>query len=354
MLQYVEKLVKEKREEIELNEEALKLFLEVIDEVELKTFPIMKGSTITIQTQEQRKKFQQVLKKINLRIQERDNPSKHFTINFHDSLKGVEDRLDVKTAGVALTLSLYMERKSDGILKVNGEVMTKQDIDEILGMDDETCKFHLDSLKKQGVIDYQREKVEILETRGRNKGKSKIISANVYKINPNHHYMGYLMGENKERDFTKVFKEAAKDYLEYISLEARGLLYKLLRYVHFQSYYLVMNPNVDLRIDKEKTFYENIKEDEIKKDILTAQQDMGMENFIALTGKSQRTIERYIKEWEYARLVIKNGRGKSATYLMNPSIFTRQEAQCPYAVSTTFHFDKIKPQKAPHLRKRRK
>jgi DNA-binding transcriptional ArsR family regulator len=354
MLAYVEELVKEKRKEIELNEEAMNMFVEMMDDVELKTFPIVKGTTISIRTHEQQQQFQRMLKKINLRIQERDNPTKHFIINFHDTLGKIEDQLDVKTAGVALTLSLYMERKSGGLLKINGEVMTKQDIDEILGMDDETCKGHLDVLKTFEIIDYKREKVEVVETRGRNKGKTKVISANVYKINPNHHYMGYLLDGNKERDFTKVFKEAAKEYLEYVSLEARGLLYKMLRYVHFQSYYLVKNPNSDLRKDREKTFYENIKNESIKKEILNDQQDLKIQDFVEITGKSQRTIERYIKEWEYARLVIKNGRGKHATYLMNPSIFTRQESQCPYAVSTTFLFDKVKAQKAPHLKRRKK
>lgn len=354
MLAYVEELVKEKRKEIELSEEALKLFMEVMDDVEIKTIPLVRGTTISIRTEEQQREFQKLLKKINLRIQERENPSKHFTMNFHDTLEKVEEQLDVKTAGVALTLSLYMDRNSDGILKINGEIMTKQDIDEILGMDDETCKEQLDLLKGLGVIDYQRAKMEVVEIKGRNKGKTKNISANIYKMNPNHHYMGYLLGDDRNRQFTKVFKEAAKDYLDHISLEARGLLYKLLRFVHFQSYYLVTNPNNDLRVDKEKTFYENIKEENLKKEILHMQEDLTIDGFIEITGKSRRTVERYIKEWEYARLVIKNGRGKNASFLMNPSIFTRQEAHCPYAVTTTFHFDKLKPQKAPHLKKRRK
>lgn len=354
MIEYVEKLVQEKSQDIQLNEEAMQLFMEVMDEVEIKTIPIIKGTTITIQTEEQRKMFQRILKKINLRMQERDNPTKHFVINFHDSLEQVEDELNVKTAGVALTLSLYMERKSDGILKINGEIMTKQDIDSILDMDDQTSKAHLDALKEHGILNYHREKIEVLETKGRNKGKMKTVTANVYQMNPYHHYMGYLVGDNKERDFTKIFKEAAKTYMDYVSLEARGLLYKLLRYVHFQSFYLVSNPNIDLRLDREKTFYENIEDDQIKKTILHKQHDLTMDDFAHLTGKSRRMVERYIKEWEYARLVIKNGRGKKASFLMNPTIFTRQEAHCPYTVSTIFHFDKQKPQKAPHLKKRKK
>lgn len=354
MLEYVEQLMKEKRSDIVLNEEAMRLFLEMMDEIEVKTIPILKGSTITIRTPEQQKEFNRILKKIKLRIQERDMPSKHFTINFHDKLQQIEDELDVKTAGVALTLSLYMERKSDGLLKINGEVMTKQDIDDILDMDDETAKTHLDALKTLGILDYKRQKIEVIETKGKNKGKVKNISANVYKMNPHHHYMGYLLGENKDRDFTKVFKEAAKDYFDYISLEARGLLYKLLRFVHFQSYYLVSNPNQDLRIERDKTFYENIQDETIKNTILTTQHDLTMDDFIALTGKSRRSIERYIKEWEYARIVIKNGRGKKASFLMNPTIFTRQEAHCPYTVSTIFHFDKVAPQKAPHMKKKKK
>lgn len=354
MLAYIEQLMREKRSDIVLNEEALHLFLEMMDEVEIKTIPMLKGSTITIRTPEQQKEFNRILKKIKLRIQEREVPSKHFTINFHDKLSEVEEALDVRTAGVALTLSLYMERKSGGLLKINGEVMTKQDIDDILAMDDETAKSHLDALKALGILDYKRQKVEVIETKGKNKGKIKNISANVYKMNPHHHYMGYLLGANKERDFTKVFKEAAKDYLDYISLEARGLLYKLLRFVHFQSYYLVSNPNQDLRSERELTFYENIQDERIKRTILDAQNDLTMDDFIALTGKSRRSIERYIKEWEYARIVIKNGRGKKASFLINPSIFTRQEAHCPYTVSTIFHFDKVKPQKAPHMKKKKK
>lgn len=354
MLEYVEKLVNKNRDDIELNEQAMKLFLEAMEEVEFKTIPIIKGTTITIQTEEQKIAFKKILKKINLRLEERENPTKHFTINFHDRLKQVEEELEVKAAGIALTLSLYMELKSDGILKINGEVMTKQDIDEIFKMDDETSKYYLDVLKNQGILDYKRGKIEVMETRGRNKGKMKVITANVYKINPHHHYMGYLVGENKERDFTKIYKEAAKNYLDYISLEARGLLYKLLGNVHFQSFYLVSNPNDDLRIDREKTFYENIENETYKKNILHKQENLTMDDFVALTGKSTRTIERYIREWEYARIVIKNGRGKKATYLMNPSIFTRQEATCPYAVSTTFHFEQVKPQKAPHLKKKKR
>lgn len=354
MIEYVEQMLREKRSEIELNEEAMSLFLEAMEEVEIKTFPVLKGTKITIRTPEQQKALEKILKKIRLRTAEKDNVSKHFTINFHDKLEEAEDQLDVKTAGIALTLSLYLDKQSDGVLKINGEIMTKQDIDSILGMDDETCKKELDILKEKGILFYKRERIEVIELRGKNKGRTKTISANVYRMNPRHHCMGYLLEDTKDISFTKVFKEAAKEYLEYISIEARGLLYKMLRFVHFQSYYLVMEPNRDLRNDKDKTFYENIQDEVLRKNILAKQQDINMDDLVQLSGKSKRTVERYIKEWEYARIVLKNGRGKKACFLMNPKLFTRQEIHCPYAVSTIFHFDKVQAQKAPHTKKRKR
>lgn len=328
-----------------LNAEMVQLLMEVSDNIEMLTIPILEGSKVTVRTPAQQKLWEQLQRKMKLRLEKRKTPSKHFTMNFHDQLVQLARALTIQEAGVLLTLSLYMELGSHGVLKINGEYMTKQDIDDILGMTNTASKKILDSLKSTCVLDYKRQKIKVFITRGKNKGKMKTITANVYSINPSIIKMGSLA--NKLKGFTKLYKEAGKLHFDFLSIEARGLLFKLLHFVHFQSYHLSVLPNNDLRIDETKTYFENIQNKESEKIMLQKSMNLNTDNLVEITGKTKRTINRYIREWEYARIVIRNGRGRKASFIMNPLLFTRQEEYCPYAISLMHIFKQLEPTKAP-------
>lgn len=327
-----------------LTAEMASLLQELTQEIEIKTIPVLDGSKVIVKTPGQQKAWQQIQRKMLLRMGQRGDNTKHFTINFHQGMQN-KSGLSMKAAGAALTLSLYMELKSEGTLKIHGEFLTKQDIDDILGENKKTVKKILDELKRTNVIKWYRQRHQVPITKGKNKGQMKVVTANTYTMDPSIMYMGAIPRNEKDKAFTKVFKEEAKRYLEFLSLEARGLLFKLLPYVHFQSYILSHHPNFDVRADEEKTFYENIKDPRTEKLVLKRYNSIVISDLVRISTKSLATVQRYIKEWENARVVLKNGRGERAVFLMNPNLFTRQEIHCPYAVSLMHIFNQVQPKK---------
>ena len=330
-------------------EELVNALTATLNEIEMIHVPVILGSNVIIRTPAQQETWELMKKKMALSLAERDDNTRHFMMTFHDTLENIEARLETKAAGVALTLSLYMDLGSNGILKINGNHMTKQDLYEILGLEQDMVKKVTDTLKDLNVLTYKREAVESVITRGKNKGKTRRISGNVYRMDTNFSFMGSFDKEQKDRSFTKTFKEEAKKYLEYISLDSRGFLLMLLKNIHFQNFYLVHNPNADYRLHKNKDmpFYKSISTEAGKLYMYETQKSLNLNDMIQLTGKSRRTIERYLRELEYSRILLKNGRGQKAIYQVNPRIFTRQEGVCHYTETIITQFDLVKPKTAP-------
>lgn len=262
-------------------------------------------------------------------------PTAHWVAAFHKE-NDVLNKISIQTAGAIMTLMLYLDIHGNGVLMINGEPVTKQDIDDILGVDDKTSKSYLDEAIEYKIISWARQKIEVPITFGKDKGKKKKISANVYTINPEYICMGTF--PNTNTSFTRVFKTKAKKHIEFLSIEARGFLYKLLPKIHFQSHYITNNPNFDLRKDKNYTYYKNIEQK-----TLFANEYSNIYDLTKIARKSKAVVDRYYLEFEAARIMLKDGKGKKSKFFVNPGLLTRNNYKCEFAISLEHIFDKTEP-----------
>ncbi|MGO4349293.1 hypothetical protein AB4Z45_27765 [Paenibacillus sp. MCAF9] len=262
-------------------------------------------------------------------------PTAHWVASFHKENEALSE-ISIQTAGAIMTLMLYLNIHGDGILMINGEPVTKQDIDDILGVDDKTSKSYLDEAIEYKILSWTRQKIEVPITFGKDKGKRKKISANVYTINPEYICMGTF--PNTKTPFTRVFKTKAKKHIEFLSIEARGFLYKLLPKIHFQSHYITNNPNLDLRKDKNYTYFKNIEQK-----TLFANECLNIYDLTQIAGKSKAVVDRYYLEFEAARIMLKDGMGRKSKFFVNPGLLTRNNFNCEFAVSLEYIFDQTEP-----------
>jgi hypothetical protein len=274
------------------------------------------------------KKSEDALKKHLERAKEKESgwriATKHWVANFHDGLETIDIKMDDITGGIALTLSMYQELDSNGVFKIDGEYMWKQDIDTIIGMKEKASRRHLKNLQELGVLNWDREK------------------HNVYTMNPQFHFMGNFPDDQKGKEFTKIFKESMKEVLPKLSLGARGILYKFLRKVHVQNYFLTFEPNFDLRKQMDKSFFDNLEKRTLKEP-----EYIGIHDIVELygNGKSKRMLEKYLSELDDVNILQKFGRGRNSKYQVNPKFISKQDIYCPYAISTIYNFEqRIKKQ----------
>lgn len=241
--------------------------------------------------------------------------------SFHKKLEIISPRISLISGGIIMTLLPYME-KNTGYLKINGERMTKSDMEDVLGLKKDAVRKHLQELKSYKIINWVRTKEERIITKGKYKGTTNATSSYIFKIDPQFHMYGSF-GDKKH---TKVFRTSAKEQINMISLEARGLLYKVLHKVHYQSYFLSDQPDFDLRTDKTQTLIDSYQvTDGSQIGILKDEYFITRNRLKDISGRSEKTVRRYIKEWEYARIVQQIGRGKHTAFLLNPNVLTRQK-----------------------------
>lgn len=253
------------------------------------------NSTIIVlseEEQEKRKKEEEDRKKRE--ELEKYLDEKRWVASKNEEIIKLNEKLDIEHAGACMILSLFMNMNSDGRLDMNGKPLKKEDIYKVLKVKKTRGNEIISKLLSRPIAYLQK---------GAKNGRY-----DTYKINPKYHTIGKQI--DSDIKFSKIFKEQTKQLLERVELKHMGMLYKLLPNVHYQSAYLCHNPNENLILNEEKSWFDNYAEGTYKPIEHYTLKDIGK-----VAGISSRTVDRWLPELQEVG-IIKYELGRGGIYLI--------------------------------------
>lgn len=233
------------------------------------------------------------------------NKGKKWVACFHHPIREVSKKLTLIEAGALIRLIFQIQFKSGGKLIKNGQPLQKKDIQKLIGRGKDATS---DILKRL-------EQLNILRTEKH--GKS-----HVYFISPEFHVIGETM---KKIPFTKLYQVRTKELISDLSLNQAGLLYKILPYFHFQTYYLCDNP------------------DEPDPDVIC---HLSREKLAENIGHDVATVTNYMKALQDKGIIMQCRSMKTETYLVNPDVMFRKESEDEYTQVIRKQFEEIRAKRS--------
>jgi hypothetical protein len=151
------------------------------------------------------------------------NDNRHYVNCYHDPVEELNEKLEVNELGAIMKLLPYLRINSGGRLISDGKRMGIAEIRKAIGKGDRWTVSLVKTLVEQDVL--------ISEKEGRR---------NVYNVNERYHTIGHTF---KDSYYTKLYQTKTRTDIKDISIQAAGVLYKMLPFFHYSKYYLCENPN---------------------------------------------------------------------------------------------------------------
>jgi predicted transcriptional regulator len=213
---------------------------------------------------------------------------KDWVACYHEPIKIIikEHILELNELGALLKLLPYMQFKKDGLLIKEGRTMTMKEIEGIIGTSTRQTKRIIKRLVEKALINRE----------GNNRNPK-------YIVNNRYHTMGAEIQNNMK--FTKLFNVETRKRTKDISLHEAGLLYKILPWFHYESYYLCSNP---YEPSPEEIHHLNHKE------------------LSECIGEDERTVYRHLQNLMRKGFIMQlKGYGGAVIYKVNPDIMFRNK-----------------------------
>ena len=241
-------------------------------------------------------------KKKELEEQQEKNKGKNWVAGYHEPIKQISHQLELHEAGAIMKLLLYLHFKQEGKLIKEGRPLNTTEMQNIFGRK----RTQTSQILKKLVS------LEILE-------KKKEGRSTVYYINSHFHTIGETI--KKGTSFTKLYKAKATEVLEKVDLFEAGMLYKVLPYFHFQTYYLCANPD---------------EED------LNALDHLTQEALADLIGHDVKTVSHYMSHLEDQGVLMIQKQSNTKRYLIHPDLMFRKEFEDEHTRVVRFQFEQLK------------
>lgn len=225
---------------------------------------------------------------------------KNWVASYHDPIREVITGLTLTEAGVIIKLLPFLRFKSDGKLIKNGKPLKQMDIQRIFKRGKVATTKILTRLEELSVIHVLKE------------GRS-----NVYSISANFHTMGDV--KNGE-SFTKLYQVKTQEIVANLDLNEVGLLYKILPFFHFQTYYLCSNPN-----EQDAKEIKHLNRDGLASEI----------------GHEPETVSRLMVHLRNAGVIMQQRAHRSETYLVRPDIMFRKDSEDEYTRIIRKQFEEL-------------
>ncbi len=252
---------------------------------EIGTF-IPDGSGVTYRTEEQRETARQHFERERMKLTYR---GLNWVACYHEAILGIVRDLSLIEAGALIKLLPFLRFKSAGKLVADGKPLKQADIARILGR------------KKRQTIDIlaQLEKLRVItcEKEGR---------SNVYYISVDFHSMGDVV---EGASFTKLYQVKAREIAEELTLSEIGLLYKILPFFHYQTYYLCENP------------------DEENPEVI---RHLNREQLAEKIGHDPQTVTELVGKLRSKGVLMTTGSRNTTHYLVHPDVMFRKEYEDEY------------------------
>jgi transcription initiation factor IIE alpha subunit len=214
---------------------------------------------------------------------------KRWVASYHDPIRAVIKDMSLIEAGAIVKLLPYLRFKSEGKLIKDGKPLKQTDIQRIFKRGKDATRSILDRLAELGVISVMKE------------GRS-----NVYFISANFHSMGDV---KEGASFTKLYQVKTNEITAKLDLSETGLLYKILPYFHYQTYYLCANPD-----EQDAQVIRHLNRDRLAEAI----------------GHEPETVSRMMRRLRDAGVIMQQRASRSETYLVHPDLMFRKDAEDEY------------------------
>ncbi len=234
---------------------------------------------------------------------------KRYVNCYHEPIKDVTQTLKLNELGALIKLLPYLRFNGNGLLEAQGKPMTAKDIAKAVGKSERATKSILSGLIAEGVIVKE----------GERKGTK-------YYVAERFHTIGYTL---EGQAFTKLYQKETRLRADKLSIQEAGLLYKMLPYFHYQSYYLCANPDAD--------------ENEEELDHLNQAQ------LAALIGESVDTVRRGINVLMMRGFVLKMSSFNSTLIRVNPDVMFRAEYESEHTEEVRREFRELERSSCENL-----
>lgn len=243
---------------------------------------------VSIQTNETLDEWRDAKRRKELR---ESGPTRYYVNCYHDTAKLLSETLKINELGVLMKLIPYLRMNSGGQLCNKGSRMTSTAIAKSIGKGKRTTDEILADLVSHGVLFTERDGRYV-----------------VYGINEYYHSIGKHV---RKTYYTKVYQIKTRTDIGNLSIQAAGLLYKMIPYFNFEYCCLCANPD---ETDKSKIQY------------------LPHVQLAELIGVERKTVDRYVKELRKYGFIATFLVHETDLYVINPDImYRKRDEYTPYA-----------------------
>ncbi|MFJ7308823.1 hypothetical protein [Peribacillus frigoritolerans] len=257
-----------------------------------------------------------------------------FVQVLHNKDREIEKELTLPQCSLLLDLFFCVTEKSNNYIvhsssEKKGEKMNQKDISLFLGKSERSTKQLLGEMVKLKAL--------ICEKNPRRR------TENFYLLNSE---FFTATRRKKKIKFTKMFHNKLKEVRTRLNDKHYGALLKFIRYFHYQTYYLVGNPDHNIIVDPELSIARNLllEENEL---VLQHFNQTQLAKIIGITDDS--TIRNYVKAYERAGAMMVLKQHKSYRFVIHPDLMFRKDGdgQDEYTVAIRAQFKQFdsKPKK---------
>lgn len=212
------------------------------------------------------------------------SPQRLFIRCYHDSIKELSDSLSITDLGALMKIIPYVKLSSGGRLYREGERMTSTHISKVIRKSKRTTEMIIGRLVERGVLTTEKD------------GKYLY-----YNVSDEYHSIGK---HAKDSYFTKVYQVKTRTDIDNLSIQAAGLLYKIIPYFNYEWCCLCENPD--------EVNIENIR--------FLSHRQIG-----ELLNVNRKFIDRYTKELIRFGFIAKHVVYEAELYVINPDVMYRKK-----------------------------
>ncbi|MDM5220820.1 hypothetical protein QUF86_08665 [Peribacillus sp. NJ11] len=285
---------------------------------------------------ESRKSYQENKKKQKERVMDFINRGLFVRV-LHNKDREIEKELSLTQSDVLQELFLCVTIDSKNYLvhidgEKKGQKMNLTDISMFLSKSERQTKRDLTAIVKIGAL--------ISEQNPKKK------TENYYLLNSE--FFSATKNQGSKVNFTKMFLSKLKEVRSKLNKNQRGALLKFIRNFHYQTYYLVANPNHNIIINPELSISDNLLLEENK----FVLKHLNQRKLALIIGVGEEAVRGYVEAYEKAGAMMVHRQHKSYRFIIHPDLMFRKdyEGEDEYTKTIRFQFKQLennekKPQK---------
>ncbi|MNW51047.1 Sugar-specific transcriptional regulator TrmB [compost metagenome] len=214
----------------------------------------------------------------------RQRNTRQYVTSYHEPVRNLSRILEINELGAVMKIIPYMRRDKGGDLYRDSKRMGIAEIAKAVGKSQRWAEGVVRTLIAVGVLTEKRD--------GRRK---------VYGVSPEYHTMGETIDGAR---YTKVYQTKTRSDVKNLTVQAAGLLYCMIPFIHYERLYLVHNPD-----EGDFDALDHMKQADLARAI----------------GVEEQTVTRGMKELSRYGFVMRSEAYGAIVIKMNPDVMYRKK-----------------------------